>query len=97
MYPKYSKIIFTFLSTMNFIAVNNCREIYCMKSVHIRSYSGPHFPAYGLNTDQNNFEYGHFLCSDPLYELYIVELRLVCYLIFLSRSKMSFIAESFEF
>ena len=48
---------------------------HCIKSVHIRSYSGPHFPAFGLkvlsifpysvqmweNTDQNNSEYGHFL------------------------------------
>ena len=23
---------------------------HCIKSVHIRSYSGPHFPAFGLNT-----------------------------------------------
>ena len=23
---------------------------YCVKSVHIRSYSGPHFPAFVLNT-----------------------------------------------
>ena len=34
-----------------------------MKSVRIWSYSGPHFPAFGLNTDQNNYEYGHFLRS----------------------------------
>ena len=44
-----------------------------VKSVHIQSYSGPHFPAFGLNTvsaysartweniDQNNSQYGHFL------------------------------------
>ena len=25
---------------------------YCVKSVHIRSYSGPHFPAFGLNTER---------------------------------------------
>ena len=31
-----------------------------MKSVRIRSYSGPYFSAFGLNTDQNNSEYGHF-------------------------------------
>ena len=24
-----------------------------MKSVHIRSYSGPHFPAFGLNTERH--------------------------------------------
>ena len=25
---------------------------YCVKSVRIRSYSGPHFPAFGLNTER---------------------------------------------
>ena len=61
---------------------NNCRSgtftlkmysCHCVKSVCIRSYSGPHFPAFGLNTeryrvslrmrenaDQNNSEYRHF-------------------------------------
>ena len=45
-----------------------------MKSVRIRSYSGPHFPTFRLNTekyqseckknaDQNISEYGHFLRS----------------------------------
>ena len=34
-----------------------------MKSDSIRSYSGPCFPAFGLNTDQNNSENGHFLRS----------------------------------
>ena len=45
-----------------------------MKSVRIRSYSDPCFPAFGLsiflcsvwmweNADQNNSEYGHFLCN----------------------------------
>ena len=24
--------------------------LHCMKSVHIRSFSGPHFPTFGLNT-----------------------------------------------
>ena len=43
----------------------------CVKSVRIRGYSGPHFPAFGLNTspysvrmrgnvDQNNSKYEHF-------------------------------------
>ena len=36
----------------------------CVKSVRIRSYSGPHFPAFGLYTNHNNSEYGHFLRSD---------------------------------
>ena len=31
-----------------------------MKSVLIRSLSGPYFPAFGLNADQSKiFEYGH--------------------------------------
>ena len=34
-----------------------------LKTVHIRSYSGPYFSAFGLNADQNNSEYGHFLHS----------------------------------
>ena len=34
-----------------------------VKSVNIRNYSGPYYPAFGLNTDQNNSEYGHFLHS----------------------------------
>ena len=28
------------------------RILHCVKSVRIRSYSGPHFPAFGLNTDR---------------------------------------------
>ena len=35
-------------------------SILCAKAVRILSYSGPYIPAFGLNTDQNNFEYGHF-------------------------------------
>ena len=33
---------------------------HCMKSVRIRSYSGPHLPAFGLS----NSEYRHFLLSE---------------------------------
>ena len=44
----------------------------CVKSVCIRSYSGPHFLTFGQktevlmqeNADQNNYEYGHFSRSD---------------------------------
>ena len=39
-----------------------------MKSVRIRSYSGRDFSAFGLNTDQNNFEYGHFSRSVTRFE-----------------------------
>ena len=36
---------------------------HCVKSVRIWSFSGPYVPAFGLNTDQKNSEYGHFLHS----------------------------------
>ena len=44
------------------------KSIHCVKSVPIRSYSGPHFLVFGLrkNADQNNSEYGHFSRSDIL-------------------------------
>ena len=32
-------------------------DIHCVKSVHIRSYSGPYFPAFGLNAER------YSLCS----------------------------------
>ena len=38
--------------------------IHYIKSVCAWSYLGLCFPAFGLNTDQNNSEYGHFLYSD---------------------------------
>ena len=34
------------------------------KSVGIQSYSGPYSVRMRKNTDQNNFEYGHFSLSD---------------------------------
>ena len=34
-------------------------DVHCVKSV-TQSFSGPYFPAFGLNTDQKNSEYGHF-------------------------------------
>ena len=37
---------------------------HCIKSDRIRSYSGPYFPALGLNVDQNNSEYEHFPLSE---------------------------------
>ena len=47
-----------------------------MKSVRIRSFSGPYFPAFGSvspysvriweNTDQENSKYGHFLRNETL-------------------------------
>ena len=37
-----------------------------MKIVRIHRYSGPHFPTFGLNPDQNNSENGHFLRTETL-------------------------------
>ena len=37
-----------------------------VKSVRIGSFSVPYFAAFGLNTDQTNSEYGHFLRSEFL-------------------------------
>ena len=59
---------------MNLIAAIKIKvNPHCIKRVRIRSYSGPHFPIFGLNTpysdpmrenaDQNNSEYGHILRS----------------------------------
>ena len=36
---------------------------YCVKSFQIRSFSGPYFPASGLNTDQKNSVFRQFLRS----------------------------------
>ena len=36
-------------------------SLHCAKSVRIRNYSGPYFPACRLNMDQNNSEYEDFL------------------------------------
>ena len=45
---KYDKAIFLMKETTVVQTFNN----YFIKSVHIRSYSNPHFPAFGLNTVQ---------------------------------------------
>ena len=57
---------------------NNPKASHCVKSVRIRSFSGPYFPAFGLmwrdtpnlriqsecgETNQKNSEYKHFLRS----------------------------------
>ena len=39
-------------------------NVHCVKSVRIRSYSGPYSVRMRENTDQNNSKYGHFLRSD---------------------------------
>ena len=35
-------------------------DVHCVKRVRIRSYSGPYFPTFRLDTDQIMSEYGHF-------------------------------------
>ena len=45
------------------------QPLHCVKSVRIRSHSGPYSVRMWENTDQNNSEYGHFsavLVSTPL-------------------------------
>ena len=41
-------------------------DVHCLKSVRIRSFSGPYSVLMLENTDQKNSEYGHFSCSDWL-------------------------------
>ena len=59
--------------------MKNFDSKHCLKSVRIRSFTGPHLPAFRLNTesyrvniriqsecgntDQKNFEHGHVSCS----------------------------------
>ena len=47
-------------------AANNSIH-YCVKNVRIRSFSGPYFPTFELNTDQKNSEQGHFSRSELFY------------------------------
>ena len=42
----------------------NYNTKHCVKSVQIRSFSGPYFPAFGLNTEQKNSVFGHFSRGD---------------------------------
>ena len=60
-----------FLFKVSLANVNKSAET--TESVRIRSFSGPYFPAFGLNTerygmrentDQKNSDYGHFSRSD---------------------------------
>ena len=39
------------------------RSLHCVKKAHIWNFSGSYLAAYGLNTDQKNYEQGHFLRS----------------------------------
>ena len=45
-----------------YLMLEKASQNHWVKSVRIQSYSGPCFPAFGLNTERY-FEYGHFSCS----------------------------------
>ena len=52
--------------------ISSSDELSLRKNVRIRKYSGPYFSAFGLNTDQNNSEYGHILrsvCDQGLFQV----------------------------
>ena len=40
------------MTTLLRIGFSNSNYIHCVKSVQIRSFSGPYFPAFGLNTER---------------------------------------------
>ena len=42
-------IIIYHTRTIQVSNIKNCKFFHCVKSVRIRSYSGPHFPALGPN------------------------------------------------
>lgn len=57
--------------TKKYIFITCCANVnrswtlnFCVKSVRIQSFCGSYFPAFGLNADQNNFEYERLLRSD---------------------------------
>ena len=49
----------------------NSRPRHCVKRVRIRSFSGPHFPAFGLHTDTKDSGYGRFSRSGVQGAVYI--------------------------
>ena len=49
--------------------------MHCVKSVRIRSYSGPQSVWMRENIDQNNSEYGYFLRSDAIKDYEIQKLK----------------------
>ena len=41
-----------YMKILKRISENIEKKHHCVKSTHSRSYSGPHFPAFGLNTEK---------------------------------------------
>ena len=69
LYPPeyYKRTLESGFSNQNFIRrliVRNFNTTDCVKSACIRSYSGPYPVQMRENTDQNNYEYGHFSHSE---------------------------------
>ena len=59
-----------FQSAMNRCKAGNINHVdnQCVKSVHVRSFSGPYSVRMWEDTDQKNSEYGHFSRSEfPLH------------------------------
>ena len=58
---KHTLNILPFLNIMHErVKTFTTNAFHCVKIVGIRSFSGPYFPAFGLNRDQKNCEYGKF-------------------------------------
>ena len=53
-----------YITFSRFTIPNDLLRTHCVKSIRIRSSSGPYFPEFGPNAYQNNSEYGHFLRRD---------------------------------
>ena len=70
MQSKKDKILlqFTLLNIIHFVWWFSIHisfpSSHCMKSVRIRSFSGPSSAAFGWNTDQKISKYGHFLRNE---------------------------------
>ena len=52
-------MIFQCISSLNYFVISIIM-IHCVKNVRIRSYSGPHFFAFGLNTERYSASLPHF-------------------------------------
>ena len=89
---------------MNNVSVLAChRQLniiqHCVKSVSTRSFSGPYFPPFGLNTDQKNSEYGLFPRSATSSRIFFCPSKDACihYYVIIIIIIMSFIEISLNF
>ena len=58
-----SKMMFEKIFEIRIKTKEGSEKWHCLKSVRIRSFSGPYFSVFGLKMDQKNSEYGYFLSS----------------------------------